>query len=172
MIAITGNRGSPRQRNRRTSNNSLPASRARSATGTGKTRPLTTSSGVRPPTALCGRCALYQRRYESTRRRTLHGRRASHPQANEFGLHACREGGGGQMDAGAVLEGPEGVGQGGEVQACGEADEAAGHVLDVPFDGGGGLGLDAADEGGGIAQRIGDSLGAPGSIGGSQGVNP
>ena len=57
------------------------------------------------------------------------------------------------MDAGAVLEGPQGVGQGGEVQACGEAHEAAGDVLDVPFDGGGGWGLDAADEGGG---RLGD----------------
>ena len=52
------------------------------------------------------------------------------------------------MDGGAVLEGPEGVRQGGEVQACGEAHEAAAHVLDVPFDGGGGLGLDAAEEGG------------------------
>ena len=62
------------------------------------------------------------------------------------------------MDAGAVLERPQGVGQGGEVQACGEAHEAPGDVLDVPFDGGGGLGLDAADEGGGIAQGRSGSL--------------
>jgi hypothetical protein len=62
------------------------------------------------------------------------------------------------MDAGAVLEGPEGVGQGGEVQACGKAHEAAAHVLDVPFHGGGGWGLDAADEGGGIAEGLGGGL--------------
>ena len=56
------------------------------------------------------------------------------------------------------MRGGQGLADGGEVQACGEAHEAAGHVLDVPFDGGSGLGLDAADEGGGIAEGLGGSL--------------
>jgi len=73
-------------------------------------------------------------------------------------LHARREGGGGQVRGGKLMQGGQGIGDGGEVQACGEAHEAAAHVLDVPFDGGGSLGLDAAEEGGGIAEGRGGRL--------------
>jgi len=64
----------------------------------------------------------------------------------------------GQMGAEVDLEHAQGFGQAQGVQARGEADEAASDVLEVPFDVGGSLGLDAVDDGVGIAQRIGDSL--------------
>ena len=43
------------------------------------------------------------------------------------------------MDVGALLERPQGVGQGGEVQACGETHEAPGDMGDVPGVGGAGV---------------------------------